>query len=71
MRAAEAMKRQRLEIPGDWHGRDRFLYALVKKTGFLSVNQLLTHVAYEMRVIKTPAKFYRALAQFHEVARKK
>lgn len=65
------MNRERLEIPGDWHGRDRALDRLAKATGFLTVNRLLTHVAYEVAHCKSPAIFYRALAQFVEMSRKK
>lgn len=65
------MKRQRLEIPGDWHGRDRALDKLAEATGFKTVNRLLSHVAYEISSCKTPAVFYRALAQFHEMTRKR
>lgn len=63
--------RDRLEIPGDWAGRDRHLSKLARLTGFQTVNRLMTHVAYEVSYCKSPAVFYRALAQFFEMSRKK
>jgi hypothetical protein len=64
-------QRERLEIPGDWIGRDRALLKLAQQTGFLTINRLLTHVAYEVAYCKSPAVFYRALAQFFEMSRKR
>lgn len=63
--------RERIRLPGDWNGRDRKLTALAAKTGFRSINLLLSFVAYEVAHCKTPAKLYRALSAFHEIARKK
>lgn len=65
------MSRERLEIPGDWAGRDRALEKLAKATGFQTINRLMAHVAYEVAHCKSPAVFYRALAQFFEMSRKK
>lgn len=63
--------RDRVTIEGDWAGRDRALAKLAKETGFLTIPRLLTHVAYEVSSCKSPAVFYRALAQFFEMSRKR
>jgi hypothetical protein len=64
-------QRERIEIPGDWTRRDRALYQLAQDTGFGTINRLLAHVAYEVAHCKSPAVFYRALANFHEMTRKR
>lgn len=67
--------RQRIEIPGHWAQRDRYLEAIAKATGFQTVNRLLEHVAWEIASIRgkknLPARFYRALSSFHEIANRK
>lgn len=63
--------RERIRIPGDWHGRDRRLSALAAKSGFRSVNTLLAFVAYEVAHCKTPSQLYRAISCFHESAKRK
>lgn len=65
------LNRERIEIPGDWKGADKRLYALAKATGFQTVNRLMSHVRYEVSYAKSPAVFYRALAQFAEMSRKR
>lgn len=65
------MSKGAIEIPGDWTGRDKRLHALAQKTGFQTVNRLLTHLAYEASHCKDPATFYRACAQFAEHAQRK
>lgn len=65
------MKRSRIVIREDWLGRDRALARLAKATGFQTVNQLASHVLYELAYIKTPRKLYRALSQFVEEARRR
>lgn len=69
------MSRERIEIPGHWQRRDRHLHAIAKATGFQTVNRLLEHVAWEVASIRgkknLPARFYRALCQFHEESQRK
>ncbi len=59
------MSKNGIEIPGDAK-RDKRLEALVKKTGFGTVNRLLTHVANELSRCGSAAEFYRVLAAYHD-----
>lgn len=65
------MSRERIEIPGDWQGRDRHLWKLAQQTGFQTISKLLAHFAYELSHAKDPAQFYRACGQFYEHATKR
>lgn len=58
--------RERIEIPGDWHGHDRALDKLAARTGFQTIPRLARHVLNEISGIKSPAVFYRALSKFHD-----
>ena len=59
-----------IQLPGA-PARDSRLAKLAAACGFNSVNQLLAHVAHEVAFVKSPAVFYRALANFHDMARKR
>jgi hypothetical protein len=62
--------RDRLQIPGDWIGRDQHLHKLARATGFLTVNRLMSHIAYEISHCKCPATFYRAMARVSEISQR-
>jgi hypothetical protein len=64
-------RRDRIEIAGDWHGRDRFLESLRRACGYRSIGAMLQHAAHEIARCKTPAEFYRALSGFDQIGTRK
>lgn len=63
-------RKVRITLPLDL-ARDARLQRLAVKTGFGTANLLLRHVANEVAYCEEPPEFYRTLAGFYEMSRRR